>query len=107
MQHAEYRHDLAFGVNEGEAYLRGEWSFTGSRTIDPANSRTLESYSLTNVRAGWEDQRWQVSAAVENLFDEDYATSAFQAGATSSGSLVFAGIPGTGRTFSLSARVKF
>lgn len=107
MLHAEYRHDLAFGVHEGEAYLRGEWSYTGSRTIDPANSRTLESYTLTNVRAGWEDRRWEVSAAVENLFDEDYATSAFQAGATSSGSPVFAGIPGTGQTFSLSARVKF
>lgn len=107
MLHAEYRHDLAFGAQEGEAYLRGEWSYTGSRAIDPANSRRLDGYALTNLRAGWQGKRWQVSAAVENLFDEDYVTSAFQAGTDTAGAPVFAGIPGEGRTFSLSARVKF
>ncbi|MCD4512160.1 TonB-dependent receptor [Brucella pseudogrignonensis] len=105
--HAEYRHDLTLGTQEGEAYLRGEWAYTGSRTIDPANSRTLSSYSLTNLRVGWEGKRWQVAAAVENLFDEEYVTSAFQSGTDASGSSVYAGIPGEGRTFSLSARVKF
>ncbi|MBN8930466.1 MAG: TonB-dependent receptor [Rhizobium pusense] len=107
MLHAEYRHDVAFGAQEGQAYLRGEWSYTGSHTIDPANSRTLDGYALTNVRAGWQGERWQISAAVENLFDEDYVTSAFQAGTNTAGAPVFAGIPGEGRTFSLSARVKF
>lgn len=105
--HAEYRHDMAFGTHEGEAYLRGEWSYTGSRAIDPANSRTLDGYALANLRAGWQGKRWQVAAAVENLFDEDYVTSAFQAGTDTAGAPVFAGIPGEGRTFSLSARVKF
>src|SRR5690606_312347 len=100
MLHAEYRHDVAFGLQEGEVYLRGEWNYTGSRTIDPANSRTLDGYALTNLRAGWQGERWQVSAAVENLFDEDYVTSAFQAGIDTAGAPVFAGISGEGRTFS-------
>ncbi|ATN37353.1 hypothetical protein ACO34A_26670 (plasmid) [Rhizobium sp. ACO-34A] len=107
MLHAEYRHDMTFGSHEGQAYLRGEWSYTGSRTVDPANSRTLEGYALTNLRAGWKGERWQISAAVENLFDEEYVTSAFQAGTDTSGAPVFAGIAGEGRTFSLSARVEF
>ena len=107
MLHAEYRHDMALGAHEGEAYLRGEWSYTGSRTIDPANSRTLDGYALANLRAGWQGQRWQIATAVENLFDESYVTSGFQAGTSPTGAPVFAGIPGEGRTFTLSARVKF
>lgn len=107
MLYAEYRHDLALGTQAGEAYLRGEWSYTGSRMIDPANSRKLDAYALTNLRAGWESKHWAVSAAVENLFNKTYVTSGFQAGQNKSGTPVFAGIPGAGRTYSLSARVKF
>ncbi|WP_172801564.1 TonB-dependent receptor [Agrobacterium tumefaciens] len=107
MLHAEYRRALSLGAQSGEVYLRSEWSYTGSRAIDPANSRALDSYDIANLRAGWQGEHWQISAAVENIFDEKYVTSAFQAGTNTTGSPVFAGIAGEGRTLSLSARVKF
>lgn len=107
MLHAEYSRDLDILGQTGSAYIRTEYSYTGSRQIDPANSRRLDGYSLVNVRAGWQGERWELFGAVENVFDEDYVTSAYLAGTSTSGKSLFAGIPGDGRTFSIGARVKF
>lgn len=107
MLHAQYRHDLSIAGREGSAFLRGEYSYTGSRTIDPANSRRLDGYGLVNLRAGWQGERFELFGAVENLLDESYITSAFQSGADTTGAPVFAGIPGDGRSFSLGARLRF
>lgn len=107
MLHAEYNRDLDILDQAGSAYFRTEYSYTGSRQIDAANSRRLDGYSLVNVRAGWRGESWELFGAVENVFDEDYVTSAYLAGTNTSGQSLFAGIPGVGRIFSICARVKF
>ncbi|MCO5084405.1 MAG: TonB-dependent receptor [Rhizobiaceae bacterium] len=107
MLHAEYRRDIDFGGYNGTGFVRAEYSYTGGRQIDPANSRKLDGYGLANLRAGWQGDRLEVFGAVENLFDKSYVTSAFQAGTDTAGQPVFAGVPGKGRTFALGARVSF
>lgn len=104
---ADYRRELDLAGLSGSGFVRAEYLYTGSRQIDPANSRKLDGYGLVNLRAGWQKGNIDIYASVENLFDKRYVSSAFQAGTSTTGSAVFAGIPGEGRTFTLGARVKF
>lgn len=104
---AEYRVLLTLGHISGTAFLRAEYQYVGSRTIDPANSRDLEDYSLANLRAGWQHPQYDLYAYVENLTNEGYTLSAYQAGTTANGTPVFAGVPGKGRSFGGGARVRF
>ncbi len=105
---AEYRLPLTLGSHSGSAFLRGEYQYVGSRTIDPANSRDLDAYSLINLRTGWESQSFDMYAYVENLADETYTLSAYQAGTNMlTGAAVYAGVPGKSRSFGGGARVRF
>lgn len=104
---AEYRQKLAIAGHDGSIFGRVEYQYVGSRQIDPANSRKLNSYDLVNLRAGWQGERVDVYGYVQNLFDKDYALSAFQAGTTGAGRPVFAGVPGTPRTLGVGASFKF
>lgn len=107
MLFAEYRWSTPISGNSGETFVRAEYGYTSSRMIDPANSRKLSSYELVNLRAGWQGERFEVFGAVENLLDENYATSGFQAGTDTSGRPVFAGISGEGRAYMIGARTNF
>lgn len=104
---AEYRHALEISGLAGAAFGRAEYQHVGSRQIDPANSRELAAYNLVNLRMGWESDSFDIHGYVENVFDESYTTSAYRAGNAAGGGGVFAGIPGTGRTLGLGARVRF
>ncbi len=104
---AEYRHDVEIARWDGSAYLRAEYGHTGERMIDPANSRELPAYDLVNLRVGWQGERFELFGAIENLFDETYVTSAFQAGTNPAGEPVFAGVSGEGRSYLAGARIKF
>ncbi|MFC5393511.1 TonB-dependent receptor [Bosea vestrisii] len=104
---AEYRQPLTLAGIGGSVFGRVEYQHVGCRQIDPANSRKLASYDLVNLRAGWQSERFDVYGYVQNLFDHDYALSAFQASTTSTGRPVFAGVPGTPRTLGLGASFKF
>lgn len=104
---AEYRQPLAIAGWNGSMFGRVEYQHVGTRQIDPANSRKLEAYDLVNLRAGWQGERLDLYGYVQNLFDMDYAVSAFQAGTTASGRPVFAGIPGTPRSFGVGANLRF
>lgn len=104
---AEYRHPLQIAQLAGDAYGRAEYQHVGSRQIDPANSRRLDAYNLVNLRAGWESDSFDIYGFAENIFDESHTTSAYRTGNAVGGGGVFAGIPGTGRTLGLGARVRF
>ncbi len=104
---AEYRRPFAIGSAEGSAFGRIEYQHLGSRQIDPGNSRSLDPYSLVNLRAGWQGERFDIYGSVENLFDESYVLSAYQVGTGTAGEPVLAGVPGQPRTFYLGARWRF
>jgi iron complex outermembrane receptor protein len=36
------------------------------------------AYDVVNLRAGFGNDRWEVNAFVENAFDEDYFTNAYE-----------------------------
>lgn len=104
---AEYRQPLRLADKDGAAFARVEYQYVGSRQIDPANSRELDDYSLVHLRSGWQGESMDVYGYVQNLFNETYVLSAFQSGTSVSGKPVFAGVPGTSRSFGLGARVRF
>ncbi|BFM18446.1 TonB-dependent receptor [Maricurvus nonylphenolicus] len=64
-------------------FVRGEAAWTDDMNIGATtnnNPQTVQdAYTLTNLRMGLnaEDERWNVSAFVENLTDEEYCTSMF------------------------------
>lgn len=104
---AEYRHPFMLATISGSAFGRIEYQYTDSREIDPANSRRLKEYDLTNLRAGWETGQFQIYIFVENIFDNEYVTSGFLNGRNPSGQNVFAGIPGASRTLGTGVKIYF
>ncbi|MDO5101853.1 MAG: TonB-dependent receptor [Lautropia sp.] len=104
---AEYRHPFMLATISGSAFGRIEYQYTDSREIDPANSRRLAGYDLTNLRAGWQTGRFQIYMFVENLFNKEYVTSSFLNGRSPSGQNVFAGIPGLSRTLGTGVKIYF
>ncbi len=78
---AEYSREV-FGGNEG--FVRGEWTH---RSDQLSNTFALRyesfpfispSYDVVNLRAGVKNDRWSVNAYIENLFDEDYYSGAYE-----------------------------
>ena len=43
----------------------------------PPNDARADAYALTNLKAGYEAERWSVYAWGRNVFDEDYAVRGF------------------------------
>lgn len=64
-------------------FVRGEVSWTDDMNIGATtnnNPQTVqEAYALTNIRVGLnsDDDRWSVSAFMENVTDEEYCTTMF------------------------------
>lgn len=56
----------------GDFVGRAVWQYMGTRAADVANSFDLESYSVVNLRLGWEGERFDFYAFANNLFDERY-----------------------------------
>ncbi len=103
--------DYAYPVLDdfADAYIRTEYSYTGSFTTTAAVDREfLDSFDVVNLRLGLRAERFDVELFVENLFDEKYIT-----GTTGGGSLAPAlGVsppfePGTTRRFGVRATVRF
>ncbi len=78
---AEYRFDV--GGNDGFARL--EWSYRDEvdRTLvegllhDDAVPWKVPSYDFFNLRVGIRNEKWALTAYVENLLDEDYYANAY------------------------------
>ncbi len=51
-------------------------TYQSERLVDQSNARKLQSYSLTNLRAGLKADRWELIGYVDNLFDDDTIRSA-------------------------------
>ncbi len=59
-----YRH----GLTEGMRFLgRVDWTYVGSRIDTTAQANYVPSYSLTNIRAGVEGDRWSALLYVNNV----------------------------------------
>jgi outer membrane receptor protein involved in Fe transport len=73
-------------ISNNHCHIRGLWKYTGERDNTDASAGIngvldeFEAYNLINVFTGWRasDYRWDVSAWVKNLLDEDEIT--FQRG---------------------------
>lgn len=109
---ADYRFNL---MDSTEAYLRGDFSHMGKndRTpeLNPANAsydvdaRATPSLNLVNLRAGVELKGWDVSAFVNNVFNENSITTT---GALGLGSPIVGGFIATRpRTFGVTAAYRY
>jgi outer membrane receptor protein involved in Fe transport len=60
-------------LGERSVYIRGQYTFTGMRTsfvnVAPPTGRTLDSYSLVNLRFGVDQGPWEAGFFARNLFD--------------------------------------
>lgn len=79
--HAEYSREV-FGGNDG--FVRAEWTHRSDQLSSTFALRYAvfpfisPSYDVANLRAGVRNERWSVNAYVENLFDEDYYSGAYE-----------------------------
>jgi iron complex outermembrane recepter protein len=103
----EYKHGLALGALDGEAYLHAEATFRSDIYGDPTDSRytVIKGYSLVNATLGYRSNSWwEASVWAHNLFDENYLQNVtIQAG--NSGLIV--GTPGDPRTFGVTLRARY
>ncbi len=58
--------------------VEADLQYVDERFDDQFNSFTYDSYSLVDLRAGFESERWSVIAYVSNLFDDDTIRSGIQ-----------------------------
>ncbi len=70
---ADYDRELAAGLG---FFARAQVSYSGSFEVDLGNTVENPSFTVASLRAGIGNERWQLSAGVENLFDEEYYTDA-------------------------------
>lgn len=78
---AQYNFELG---NGNEAFVRGEW-FARSRNVANINSLVQEGFpwevpgfNQVNLRAGIRTERWDMTAYVENVFDNNFFTNSYQ-----------------------------
>jgi iron complex outermembrane receptor protein len=62
-----YHHDLTGDV---ALTARAESTYVGSRTDETFATNTLPSYDLTNIRGGFEGERWSAVLFVNNVADK-------------------------------------
>jgi outer membrane receptor protein involved in Fe transport len=74
--------------------------------VRSANAQFIDAYSITNVRAGIINERYEVAVWARNLFDEDYLTAVSFQPRFNQGAITDT-TQGFGATFGLTARVNF
>jgi iron complex outermembrane recepter protein len=70
---ADYDRELASGLN---LFARAQVSYNGSFEVDLGNTVENPSFTVASLRVGVGSDRWELSAGIENLFDEEYYTDA-------------------------------
>lgn len=60
-----------FEVRGLPAYVRGDVRYQGETFVDESNLAFIDSYSIVNLRAGLDTERYLVELYVTNLTDED------------------------------------
>ncbi len=98
---AQYRRQIG---ERYAAFARVDYFHVGQFYYDAANLGG-EQYDLTNLRVGLDYENWRVDVFVNNAFDQDYVSLAFQANPADP--TQFVGQNGAPRTYGLSLRVTF
>ncbi len=62
-----YHHDL---TDDLALIARAESNYVGSRTDETYATNTLPSYDLTNIRGGFQGERWSAVLFVNNVADK-------------------------------------
>ena len=57
-----------------DLFIRGDAQYKGNFYADLANEVENPDFTVLGLRAGVTNERWELSAGIENLFDEDYYT---------------------------------
>ena len=79
----EYTFNLAAQYRGAEGFFaRASLNGVGPFYWDTANSQEQSAYQLVNAKVGWEWERIQFYFWGKNVFDENYATRAFEMGGT-------------------------
>jgi iron complex outermembrane receptor protein len=109
---AQYTHPLP----EGEIYARGDLTYRSSQFAEPSNFAETGDQTRVNLRVGYETDRFSLSAFVDNVFDDrtppviirfsDF-NSFFAQPFPGALKRAFQVTPADGRTFGVTARVKF
>lgn len=58
-------------------FLNTTIRYQGKSFSSVRNTTRIDSFTIVNLRGGWENDQWRVEAYANNLFDEDYATTQF------------------------------
>lgn len=104
---AQFHKPIRLLSNPGEFFARWEVKRVGEREIDPANSRTLPSYAIHNLRIGYSSQKIDLILFAENLFREKYAYSGFLSGTRADGTTVIGAVPGGDFSAGIGIKYKF
>jgi iron complex outermembrane receptor protein len=70
---ADYDRRLASGL---DFFARAQLSYNGAFEVDLGNTVENPDFTVASLRIGIGSDRWRLSAAVENLFDEEYYSDA-------------------------------
>jgi len=93
-------------VGGGKAYVGYDGSYRSKFSSNPSRSlyTDIDGYSLSNVRAGFRTDKWNLYGWVRNVFDKQY----FELLSTQSGSTgLIVGQPGDPRTYGATFRISF
>jgi iron complex outermembrane receptor protein len=108
----QYTHPLA----AAEVYVRADLTFRSTQFAEPSNFAETGDQTRVNLRAGYETDRFSIAAFVDNVFDDrtppviirfsDF-NSFFAQPFPGTLKRAFQVTPADGRTFGVTARVKF
>jgi iron complex outermembrane receptor protein len=96
-----------YPLDDGEAYLAGEWSYQGRRreSWDWRGITRREAYTAVNLRLGYRHgERWEANLYIQNLFDKLYYLGASNGGDLTPANLWGASQP---RNFGVNLRWNF
>lgn len=91
---ATYRHISGF-------FLNLHYNHFGEIYFDRENTRSQGSYGLFGAKIGYEGERFDIYVYSENMFDQEYATRAFETNG------IWYGRAGAPQTFGITLRARF
>ena len=98
-------------LNGGELSFRGDYAYKDKQYFTQFNRDAVaqNGYGLLSLRAGWrsDDDRWGVTAYVDNATDKDYYSTVLESGIAPAGGLVPQSVMGPPRTYGVSVRFGF
>jgi iron complex outermembrane receptor protein len=98
-------------LSGGELSIRGDYAYKDKQYFTQFNRDAVaqDGYGLLGLRANYRtaDDRWSVTAYVDNATDKDYYSTVLESGIAPAGGLVPQAVMGAPRTFGVSVKVGF